>query len=99
MKLINVDKLISTLSGGEELKSLAESVHDSRLVKMLQDTPHIVLDVYRLKLSLKHSRNRLADLQNRQDSLSKWGYRDMGYYEGRISVLEDLLDEMEEDEI
>ena len=99
MKLINVDKLISTLSGGEELKSLSESVHDSRLVKMLQDAPHIILDIYRIKLSLKHSKERLTDLKNRQDSLSVWGYRDMGYYEGRISVLEDLLDEIEEDEI
>jgi hypothetical protein len=99
MKLINVDKLISTLNSGEELKSLSESVHDSRFIKILQDTPYIILDINRMKLSLKHGKERLTALKNRQDSLSVWGYRDMGYYEGRISVLEDLLDELEEDEI
>ena len=41
----------------------------------------------------------LKKLQDKQENLSVWGYRDMGYYEGRLSVLEDLLDEIEEDEI
>lgn len=53
----------------------------------------------RLPHMIKHYRAILKQLQDEQENLSVWGYRDMGYYEGRLSVLEDLLDEIEEDEI
>ena len=53
----------------------------------------------RLRRMIKRNKTLLEQLKDKQDGLSVWGYRDMGYYEGRLSVLEDLLDEMEEDEI
>ena len=53
----------------------------------------------RLPHMIECNRAILKQLQDRQENLSVWGYRDMGYYEGRLSVLEDLLDEIEEDEI
>jgi hypothetical protein len=51
----------------------------------------------RLPHMIERNRAILKQLQDRQENLSVWGYRDMGYYEGRLSVLEDLLDEIEED--
>ena len=53
----------------------------------------------RLSHMIERNQTTLKQLQDNQDKLSVWGYRDMGYYEGRLSVLEDLLDEIEEDEI
>ena len=53
----------------------------------------------RISHMIERNKAMLKQFKDKQDSLSVWGYRDMGYYEGRLSVLEDLLDEMEEDEI
>jgi hypothetical protein len=53
----------------------------------------------RLSHMIERNQAILKQLKDRQEHLSVWGYRDMGYYEGRLSVLEDLLDEMEENEI
>lgn len=53
----------------------------------------------RLRRMIKHNKAHLKQLQDKQENLSVWGYRDMGYFEGRLSVLEDLLDEIEENEI
>ena len=52
-----------------------------------------------LRRMIKRNKARLKQLQDKQENLSVWGYRDMGYFEGRLSVLEDLLDEIEENEI
>lgn len=49
----------------------------------------------RLKHTVERERILLQKLKDNVDNLSAWGYRDMGYYQGRLSVLEDLLDEME----
>lgn len=53
----------------------------------------------RLHRMIKRNKVHLKQLQDKEENLSVWGYRDMGYFEGRLSVLEDLLDEIEEDEI
>lgn len=58
----------------------------------------IVMTKDRLKHMIERNQAKLKTLQNKQDRLSVWGYRDMGYYEGRISALEEWLDEMEEDD-
>ena len=50
----------------------------------------------RLEHMIERNQAMLKSLQNNQDNLSVWGYRDMGYYQGRISALEDWLDELEE---
>lgn len=52
----------------------------------------------RLQRSIKRAKEHLEQLQEREEHLSKWGYEEMGYYKGRLSVLEDWLDEMEEEE-
>ena len=52
----------------------------------------------RLHRMIKRNKAHLKRLQDKQANLSVWGYRDMGYFEGRLSVLEDLLDELEEDD-
>ena len=52
----------------------------------------------RLPRMIKRNKAHLKQLQDKQENLSVWGYRDMGYFEGRLSVLEDLLDELEEDD-
>ena len=49
----------------------------------------------RLSHMIERNQVMLKQLKDKQDSLSVWGYRDMGYFEGRLSVLEDLLDEIE----
>jgi hypothetical protein len=51
-----------------------------------------------LRRMIKRNKAHLKQLQDKQENLSVWGYRDMGYFEGRLSVLEDLLDELEEDD-
>lgn len=40
-RLIDADLLIAYFSGGEEMKSMAESIHDARFVKALQDAPTV----------------------------------------------------------
>lgn len=52
----------------------------------------------RLQRSINRAKQQLEQLQEREEHLSKWGYEEMGYYKGRLSVLEDWLDEMEEEE-
>jgi hypothetical protein len=52
-----------------------------------------------LRRMIKRNKEHLKQLQDKEENLSVWGYRDMGYFEGRLSVLEDLLDEIEENEI
>ena len=51
----------------------------------------------RLEHMIERNQAMLKTLQSNQDNLSVWGYRDMGYYQGRISALEDWLDEMEDE--
>lgn len=52
----------------------------------------------RLPHMIERNKAQLKQLQDKQDTLSVWGYQDIGYYKGRLSVLEDLLDELEEDD-
>ena len=51
----------------------------------------------RLERQIYRCKKRLKDLKDREEHLSKHGYWDIGYFQGRLSVLEDWLDEMEED--
>lgn len=50
----------------------------------------------RLKRQVDICKERLNDLKSREEHLSKHGYWDIGYFQGKLSVLEDWLDEMEE---
>ena len=57
-----------------------------------------VITKERLQRSINRAKQQLEQLQEREEHLSKWGYEEMGYYKGRLSVLEDWLDELEEEE-
>ena len=48
----------------------------------------------RLKRMIQRAEEKLKDLKEREEHLSKYGYWDMGYFKGRISVLEEWLDEI-----
>lgn len=52
----------------------------------------------RLKRQIDRAKMQLTTLEERKSHLSKHGYWDMGYLEGKISVLEDWLDELAEEE-
>lgn len=52
----------------------------------------------KIKRQIKRCQEKLDDLQSREECLSKYGYWDMGYFQGRISVLKDWLDELEEND-
>lgn len=46
----------------------------------------------KIRRMIKRSEVHLKLLEDREDNLSKWGYESIGYYKGRISILEELLD-------
>lgn len=48
----------------------------------------------RLKRMIDRAEEKLKDLEKRKESLSKHGYWDIGFFKGRISVLEDWLDDI-----
>jgi uncharacterized protein Yka (UPF0111/DUF47 family) len=50
----------------------------------------------RLQRMIDRAKESLKDLEERKDNLSKHGYWDIGYFKGRISVLEDWLDDIRE---
>lgn len=50
----------------------------------------------RLQRMINRAKEKLKDLEERKDNLSKHGYWDIGYFKGRISVLEDWLDDIRE---
>ena len=50
----------------------------------------------RLEHQIKRTKNKIKELENEQENLSKHGYWSIGYWKGRLSVLEDWLDELEE---
>lgn len=51
-----------------------------------------------LERKIKRATERLKALEEREEHLSKYGYWDMGYLQGRLSVLQDWLDEIVEEE-
>ena len=52
----------------------------------------------RLERSIDRAKKQLAELEAREKHLSKHGYWEIGYFKGRISVLEDWLDEILEND-
>lgn len=49
-----------------------------------------------LQRKINRAKLKLANLEERKDNLSKFGYWDMGYLQGKIAVLEDWLDLLKE---
>ena len=56
-----------------------------------------MLTIRQIERKLDLARKRLAPLLDREEQLSKHGYWEIGYLKGQISVLEDWLDELKED--
>lgn len=52
--------------------------------------------IERIERKIKRAKMQLAALEERKSHLSQHGYWEMGYFKGRISVLEDWLDEEKE---
>lgn len=51
----------------------------------------------RLEHQIKRTKNQIKELEDKQERLSKHGYWDLGYWKGRLTVLEDWLDDIEEE--
>ena len=51
-----------------------------------------------LKRQIERIKKRVQDLEERKDKLSVHGYWDLGYYKGKLAVMEDWLDSIKEDE-
>jgi hypothetical protein len=49
-----------------------------------------------LQRQIAKAKARIEDLEARQDQLSQHGYWELGYFKGRLNVLEDWLDELME---
>lgn len=56
-----------------------------------------MLTIKQIERKLDLAKKRLAPLLDREEHLSKHGYWDIGYLKGQISVLEDWLDDLQED--
>ena len=55
-----------------------------------------MIEKRRIERQIKRCQEKLNDLKSREERLSKHGYWEMGYLKGRITTLEDWLDELEE---
>lgn len=51
----------------------------------------------RIEHMINREKKRMQPMIDNFEDLSKWGLWTIGYCQGRISLLEDLLDELEED--
>lgn len=52
----------------------------------------------RLERKILHAKRNVQALKARESHLSNAGYWDLGYWQGRLTVLEDWLDELKEEE-
>lgn len=50
---------------------------------------------YRLIHRLKRDEARLERIEERRDTLSKYGFQSLGHYEGTTAVLEGVIDELD----
>lgn len=50
----------------------------------------------RVEHQIKRAQNSIEKLEMDQENLNEHGYWSLGYWKGRLSVLEDLLDNMNE---
>ena len=52
------------------------------------------INIDKWKRILDRNRKELQQLRDNEENLSKFGQHDLGYFKGRVSVLEDLFDEL-----
>ena len=49
-----------------------------------------------IKRQIERIRKRIQEYEEKKETLSVHGYWSLGYYQGKLSALEDLLDFMQE---
>jgi hypothetical protein len=52
---------------------------------------------YQLKRQIERIKRRIQDYEERKENLSVHGYWDLGYYRGKLTVMEDWLDAIRKD--
>ena len=70
----------------EDNKVIAEELYEKGYRKINMDKWKRILD---------RNRKELQRLRDNEENLSKFGQHDLGYFKGRVSVLEDLFDELD----
>ena len=50
-----------------------------------------------LKRQIERVKKRIQDLEDREGNLSIHGHWDLGYYKGKLAVMEDWLDSIQEE--
>lgn len=84
------------------VRGVVDGVEDVFIVKHSTEVlQHLKLEVEKLKDRLRHATKRAKqfkdDFNGRTQELTFHAGRNQGYWEGRQSVLEDVLDELEND--
>lgn len=51
---------------------------------------------HQLKRQIERIKKRIQDYEERKETLSVYGYWDLGYYIGKLAVMEDWLDAIRE---
>ena len=57
------------------------------------------MDKRQLQRQIERTKKHIAEYEARKDSLSIHGYWSLGYYQGKLTAMEDVLDDIEEAEL
>lgn len=57
------------------------------------------MDKRQIQRSIERTKKHIADYETRKDNLSIHGYWSLGYYQGKLTAMEDALDDIEEAEL
>lgn len=57
------------------------------------------MDKRQIQRQIERTKKHIADYEARQDNLSVHGYWSLGYYQGKLTAMEDALDDIEEAEL
>ena len=54
------------------------------------------MDKRQLQRQIERTKKQIEDYKAREDSLSVYGFWSLGYYQGKLTVMEEALDDIEE---
>lgn len=57
------------------------------------------MDKRQIERQIERTKKHIAEYEARKDSLSVHGYWSLGYYQGKLTAMEDALDDIEEAEL
>ena len=57
------------------------------------------MDKRQIQRQIERTKKHIADYEARKDNLSVHGYWSFGYYQGKLTAMEDALDDIEEAEL